>query len=1038
MSYAEARVDLTSVSVACLTGLNGAGKSAMLDAITWALWEAARASSDELVRLGQSEMWVDLCFSLEDQVYRVRRARQKTYGRGGQQTSTRGNLDLQVWNGGEAAWQADHDSGKNGKSNGNGNAKKNEDDAADSEDDDSQSGHWTSLTAASMRETQKRLRELLRMDYETFISSVYLRQGRADEFTTRSPNERKQVFADILGLDYFDQLQEICREEARECKGRIQILEANLSARSDFEQGFKDSCADIELISTQLNQVANELSECVAKEANLEAEIAKLNYLQIRAETARARSLELKADLESLGRRADELQIQEKKLMTLVRQADFVSEQFRQFELCKALSESLDLTAAKHSELSSRRLELRSRIAMFQGRMEVELEHLKITLESKLTRRRALEKSCNEPDKLTQAFEQYRRLLEAELEMSRKRESFTALTARADELQSMISESRVRLDAQIQQKESLLVDLDELLSGRDRIELDQQALKDELAVIDQVEAEFELVEEKGIKVKSQIEYLQQQILQLKKYIRENEEKVHELCETPDLSSCPLCRAPIVDSKAVLDRYNQDSQNARCDIDNIENQIESLLQDRDHLRKHYIDLRKKLEERKNLDMKIGEFNERKSAIERAEATRDELRRELEIAKQRLAEHSFAPVEKESLVRVRAELAKLDFDPIVFSSFQAQMRSQRHIEMRHQQLQKDLKELEDLNLEIPSLEGRIDRMEGNLREGNFGGDERAEISNLDKAIAELAYDKIAHQDVKRKLAELLPFAEKARDIERAQLEVPEMQRASAEIKNMISARKQELERLEEESQEWSRRLDELPAIKDELEAQSFVRQELELRQKDLEKRRMLLETRLQQLQEDKTELDSKKQLLCDNIREMSEHNQLAEAFGKKGIQAIIIENAIPEIEAEANRILSRLTDNQMHLALLTQQRTKQGNAIETLEIIIADDLGTRAYELYSGGEAFKVNFALRVAMSRLLARRAGAKLETLIIDEGFGSQDEYSRGKLIQAISSIKSDFARIIVVTHIAEVKDMFPVQISVNKEEGVSKVKILA
>jgi exonuclease SbcC len=192
----------------------------------------------------------------------------------------------------------------------------------------------------------------------------------------------------------------------------------------------------------------------------------------------------------------------------------------------------------------------------------------------------------------------------------------------------------------------------------------------------------------------------------------------------------------------------------------------------------------------------------------------------------------------------------------------------------------------------------------------------------------------------------------------------------------------------------------------------------------------------MKEDKSELDSKAELLSQSIREMSEYNQLAEAFGKKGLQAIIIENAIPEIEAEANRILARLTDNRMHMALLTQQRTRQGNPIETLEIIIADELGTRSYELYSGGEAFRVNFALRVAMSRLLARRAGARLETLIIDEGFGSQDEQSRTKMIQAIASIKPDFARIIVVTHIAEVKEMFPVQISVEKEEGLSKVSI--
>ncbi|MBX9725387.1 MAG: SMC family ATPase, partial [Candidatus Obscuribacterales bacterium] len=365
MSYADAKLDLTSVAVACLTGLNGAGKSALLDAITWALWESARASSDEIIRLGQSEMWVDLCFSLEQQVYRVRRARQKSFGRGGQQSTSRANLDFQVWDGSINSWNAKNSSDSDGDEHSNGNGS-----ATDS---------WKTLNGASIRETQKRLRELLRMDYETFVSSVYLRQGRADEFTMRSPNERKQVFSDILGLDYFDKLQEIAREEARERKGRIQILEAGLSDKSEFEQAYFDSVADIQSLSTETEQCASELAACVALQVQLDSEIAKLNYLQIRAETARVRSAELKADLESFSRRADDLQSQQRKLKLLVDQSDTVGQMFRDFEECKELAYSFDIKASKYSDLSSRRMELRSKIGMLQGRMEVEFDHLKVT-----------------------------------------------------------------------------------------------------------------------------------------------------------------------------------------------------------------------------------------------------------------------------------------------------------------------------------------------------------------------------------------------------------------------------------------------------------------------------------------------------------------------------------------------------------------------------------------------------------------------------------------------------------------------------------
>ncbi len=60
------------------------------------------------------------------------------------------------------------------------------------------------------------------------------------------------------------------------------------------------------------------------------------------------------------------------------------------------------------------------------------------------------------------------------------------------------------------------------------------------------------------------------------------------------------------------------------------------------------------------------------------------------------------------------------------------------------------------------------------------------------------------------------------------------------------------------------------------------------------------------------------------------------------------------------------------------------IETLDIKIADELGTRIYDMYSGGETFRIDLALRIAVSRLLVRRAGASMPILIIDEGLGTR------------------------------------------------------
>ena len=69
----------------------------------------------------------------------------------------------------------------------------------------------------------------------------------------------------------------------------------------------------------------------------------------------------------------------------------------------------------------------------------------------------------------------------------------------------------------------------------------------------------------------------------------------------------------------------------------------------------------------------------------------------------------------------------------------------------------------------------------------------------------------------------------------------------------------------------------------------------------------------------------------------------------------------------------------------------------------------------------------SLSKLLARRSGAPLPILFIDEGFGSQDLEGQEKLIQSIQSIQNDFEKIIVITHIEQIKDSFPVRIEVNK-----------
>lgn len=190
----------------------------------------------------------------------------------------------------------------------------------------------------------------------------------------------------------------------------------------------------------------------------------------------------------------------------------------------------------------------------------------------------------------------------------------------------------------------------------------------------------------------------------------------------------------------------------------------------------------------------------------------------------------------------------------------------------------------------------------------------------------------------------------------------------------------------------------------------------------------------------DMASKKLLLHKLIEDFQAYGDLAIAFGKGGIQALLIEASVPFLEQEANLLLSRMTDNRLSLTLETRRAkrsSRDAEQVETLEVYIGDELGTRSYELFSGGEKFRINLALRIALSKLIAWRSGSPLTTLFIDEGFGTQDLSGQEKIVEVINSIQEDFQLIIVITHIEEIKEAFPLRIEVSKtEQGSSFIMV--
>ncbi len=839
MCYREVEaLDFSGIHLACLAGDNGHGKSALLDAMTWALWGKTRLGArrdDELIHLGQTEMEVEFTFLLDGNRYRVIRKRDS---RGGGQSA----LELQAWDG----------------------------------------QLFRPLTEPTIRATQARINELLRMDYDTFINSAFLLQGRADEFTIKPPAERKRILSDILGLSIYDEYEERAKErakakgqEAAEIAARIQEMDRELERRPEYERELSQAESQAADLTQTLQEAEEELRRLQREKTELDMKAAQIEDLAARLARGEQELAELDEQIAAGEARLADYEA------TLAERRD-IEEGFADLTRARQLNETLNLKLSQVARLNERRGQLEAAIA--------EARHELIT--------------------------QQRLLAEKIAELEPKAEKVAALEAD-------LAAVRARL---------------ENLSERERDrEAKQRAIQD---------------------LSNQVASLRTRNEQLRAEMEPLKEKVELLKEAE--ARCPLCGSELSGAdrdrlvaqftaegkeKADLHRANQaEIRRMEHEERRIRNEIEAIdreLKGKPALQKREATLEKGLGEAQDAAQKLTGVRTSAAAVEEKLATQD-----------------YAPAEQAELDRLTAQLQELDYDAAA-----------------HEKVRRDIQVLAGFEEAYLRLQTALDQIEG----------ERANLERLrhsrDSKQAVLAADLERRDELKQAVARL---PEVTRRLEEKEREVDRLQQEERHARDVVAAIRQKIAHCQYLVEERERRIAERQRV----------------------------------------------------VEEKTIYDDLRVAFGKKGLQAMIIESAIPEIEDKANALLSRMTDGRMNVRFETQRETRRGDIVETLDIKISDELGVRSYELFSGGEAFRINFAIRIALSKLLARRAGARLQTLVIDEGFGTQDAQGRERLVEAINSIREDFEKIIVITHIEELKDLFPVRINVFKTPQGSQITI--
>ena len=371
-----------------------------------------------------------------------------------------------------------------------------------------------------------------------------------------------------------------------------------------------------------------------------------------------------------------------------------------------------------------------------------------------------------------------------------------------------------------------------------------------------------------------------------------------------------------------------------------------------------------------------------------------------------------LEQTNLVQKKTEKEKLKFD-----------------------LMNQLRKSEDSSIELSSIKLNVAQMEEELNSEQFYSEELKQLKTLDFKLKKLEDTEKKHSLLESRLEQLSPYLELHVQLQGSKDRLISVTQSIEDTKSIREAR-------QSQTKNWKL---ELVRIEEMITKEGDLNQKINLIQSKIKEVKgqslntvtMREQTRYQIEEIYKAEEDIKLigiEILKTN-EEIQLYEELASAFGRNGIQALMIERAVPMLEDTAKELLARLSDNKMTIKLeLKEGRTDRATGLpsEELNITISDEQGTRSYETFSGGETFRIDFAIRIAMSKLLASRSGSPLPILFIDEGFGSQDTVGQERLIEVIQSISEDFEKIIVITHIDSMKENFNQQIEISKTESGS------
>ena len=974
-----------------ITGKTGSGKSTLFDAITYALYNKTTGGKDiaslrTKTALDKDKTQVNFDFELSGKKYRIERT--LAYLKAGNKNLTSGKVALMQY-----------------------------------------TDEKLVVIASKEQEVKEKVEELIGLDDKQFCQIIILPQGKFKEFLLSKSSEKKETLRSLFNTYFYQKFVEQLQEQAKKLDSSHKQKEKELITR--FEQ------FDIEEELIKFEYLKDENFEEILSIIHSQEETIKNEKKELlKLERSFSKEKEKFIELSKLNDKFIQLKNNKLELANLSEKEDYYKSLRLEVEKLKELQKSKD-KIIEYSTLLNKQLQLRK----IEKNLLIDTDKYKLDLENNKKLQLELNAQKDNIEELRKETVDYKFFYNNFNELNSAKANIEIYSETLEEL-ALKKETYKELDSRLKvSKEGHLEDIEEkniLESSIGKLKLEILKKEQDVEKLEEYNNKFSEVNDKSLKLTLDKKQLEELEVEKKKLEQEvillNKNKEQEvlngfLLKLHEGDECPLCKQKIEHLPEIpsLEAVDESIEKSLQKVNKDTIQLETLIKKDEEEIERISALLKNLEDTINFKSK-EELSQLEDELKTDNLKLTDISKAIKISEDKIKGLNQEIEELSELFKNEDEIK------------QKHLEAKNKIEQFEKNVKIELDEFADyyekIQSQVEDFDNRCNVQQNNsnellIRKTKLETEQKNNKTNLlevskriENIIESFSDSKLNKYYITLEMAEE-DIAELVK-LEEFESQINKFEDAKKIIVNNIEKLVEELEEIEQpDLEEGQRKL-----------------QNIEFQVNDFIEKVVILNTRLENNKKLYKKIHSEYIELLESSKEIREIIAFSDVVSgktenRKSLETYVQGYYLDLILVAGTKRLLQMTNDRYRF--IRRDEKSKGGGLQGLEIEIHDIYlnSTRIISSLSGGELFLASLALALGLAEVIQNESGGiSLETIFIDEGFGSLDTETLDIALTTLIDLQSYGRNIGIISHVSELKERIRPKVEVYSKDNYAKIKM--